>query len=427
MRKLGRTRVAIAAGALALVSVPGVVSSAVAAPSFTVTSTTDAPDANVGDGRCASTAKGGGCTLRAAVQEADTVSGATVVVPAGRYVLSIPPAAAHEVAGSAEAIDGAVGDLVIDSDTTVRGAGAHRTVIDGGGLDRVFAIGSSGDALLRDVTITGGDSSHKGTSKAIALGGGILNTGTVTLDRVSLVGNRADGGGGMFSTPRAVPVVRDSLIADNRAFSGGGLRLDSGGTITNTTITGNRLFPLPDEVAALQQRTFPTAFSLAVDEGTGWGGGIDHRGGADVVILNSTITHNQAIKGGGGLASGQNYAPLSDKIARGEMTLQNTIVAFNTSTAGSPSCHVKDQVIRSLGHNLATDETCFLSAAGDRPSTDPKLAALAANGGPTKTQALRPGSPAISGATDCPDRDQRGVARPKGKACDIGAYERPGQ
>ena len=162
-----------------------------------------------------------------------------------------------------------------------------------------------------------------------------------------------------------------------------------------------------------------------VDEISGWGGGIDNRGGGDVVIVNSTITANHALKGGGGLATGQGYAPVSEKIALGRVTLRNTIVAGNTSAAGTRDCHVKDQVIASLGHNLDSDGSCFLTAAGDHPKADPLLAALAGNGGPTRTMALRPGSAAIDAgdAEGCPKADQRGVSRPQGAACDIGAFE----
>ena len=418
-------RLAAALGLLAAAGLPLVARASEPTPRFTVNSTVDAPDRQVGDGRCAAAMDRSPCTLRAAIQEADFATSRTtlVSVPAGRYRLAIPPTA--DVVGSAAAVDGSVGDLDITSRVTVVGAGAGRTVVDGAGLDRVFAVGNAGTARISDLTVTGGDPSNRGTSQGIALGGAVLNGGKLTLDRVALVGNRADGGGGLFSVPGTSPTVRDSLIANNVAYSGGGLRLDAGATIINTTITGNRLLPLPPNSQALPARPFPTTFSIAVSEGTGWGGGIDNRGGDDVVILNSTITGNHAIRGGGGIAAGQGYAPVSDKVALGTMTLQNTIVAGNTSESGEAGCHVKDQVIRSLGHNLSSDGTCFLTASGDKPRTDPRLGKLAANGGPTWTQALLPGSPAIGGATACPDHDQRGVARPRGKRCDIGAYERP--
>jgi CSLREA domain-containing protein len=419
-------RLAIALALIAGASLSVAVRASVQTPHFTVNSTVDAPDALPGDGTCASDAVGAPCTLRAAIQEADFVASTVrlVVVPAGRYLLTIPPAVGEDVAGSAAAFDGAAGDLDITNSVTIQGAGAGRTVLDGNGYDRVLAVGNIGDAHVSDLTITGGDPSHRGTTQGISLGGAILNGGKISLDRVALVGNRADGGGGMFSVPGTSPIVRDSLIANNVAYSGGGLRLDAGGTVINTTITGNRLLELAPNKQALLTRPFPTLFSIAVSEGTGWGGGIDNRGSGDVVILNSTITNNHAIKGGGGLAAGQGYAPVSEAAALGTMTLQNTIVAGNTSESGERGCHVKDQVIRSLGHNLSSDSTCFLTAAGDRPSTNPRLGRLAANGGPTRTQALLPGSPAIGGATACPDHDQRGVARPRGKRCDIGAYER---
>jgi CSLREA domain-containing protein len=409
----GRRAAALAVIALAVA--PGVVHAA----AFTVTSTADAVDSNVGDGRCLSTANGGGCTLRAAIQEADAAGGvSTVTVPAGRYRLTIPPI---PEAGSALDMDASNGDLDLNGAIDVKGGGAGRTIIDGGSIDRVFETGVTASAHLSDLTVTGGDSTANG-SQEIDLGGGILNKGAITLDRVELVANVADGGGGMFSIPGTSPVIRDSLIAGNRAFSGGGLRLDAGGAITNTTITHNSLLTLPP--GGIQKKPVGIVIPL-VDEISGWGGGIDHRGGGDVSIVNSTITDNHAIKGGGGLASGQGYAPVSEQVALGRMTLRNTIIASNTSDAGTVNCHVKDQVIASLGHNLASDGSCFLTTAGDHPKTDPLLAALADNGGPTRTFALLPGSPAIDAgsAEGCPTHDQRGIVRPVGAGCDIGAFE----
>jgi cysteine-rich repeat protein len=68
----------------------------------------------------------------------------------------------------------------------------------------------------------------------------------------------------------------------------------------------------------------------------------------------------------------------------------------------------------------------------DITGVDPLLGPLADNGGRTRTHALLPGSPAINaghpgtpanGDAICPTTDQRGVVRPVGPACDIGAFE----
>jgi hypothetical protein len=405
----------VAAGAAWL----GLVPAGAYAADFAVTSPVDAVDANVGDGVCASGAGGGACTLRAAVQEADAADGSsTITVPAGRYRLTIPPV---PEAGSAADAEAGKGDLDLDGEIAIHGAGAGATILDAGGVDRMFETGSTADVRIADLTVTGGDSTAGG-SQEIDLGGAILNKGAITLERVALVGNLADGGGGMFSIPGTVPVIRDSLIAGNVAFSGGGLRLDAGGKITNTTITGNSLRTLPPD----WPQTKPVGVVVpTVDEISGWGGGIDHRGGDDVEIVNSTIVGNHALKGGGGIASGQGYAPISEQVALGRLTLRNTIVAGNSSDSGTRDCHVKDQVIASLGHNLDSDGSCFLTAAGDRAKSDPLLGVLADNGGPTQTLAPRAGSPVIDGggAEGCPPTDQRGIARPQGAACDIGAVE----
>lgn len=389
---------------------------------FIVDSTTDAPDVKPGDHICRTAALT--CTLRAAIQEANASSGTDLVtLPPGRFRLSSVP---WPRAGDHFEIAAVNGDLDITDGLTVRGAGAKLTTVDGAGLDRVFTIAMSTTAEISDMTITGGDATGGSTATPrlltdLSLGGGVFNQGTVSLKRLSIIDNRADGGGGVFSIPNTFLEVRDSLVANNAAYEGGGLRIDSGGEIVNTTITGNRLL-----VPAANYLDLTKLVLGPLDEIDGWGGGIDHRGGNDVAIVNSTITNNHAIKGGGGLNSGQGYWPISEEVALGRVRVLNTIIAGNTSTNGPLNCHVKAQIIESIGHNLDNDGSCFLTADGDLPLRDPMLAPLADNGGPTQTQALLRRSPAINaGATEgCPQRDQRGIARPQGGACDIGAFER---
>jgi hypothetical protein len=99
-------------------------------------------------------------------------------------------------------------------------------------------------------------------------------------------------------------------------------------------------------------------------------------------------------------------------------TLKNTLIAF-----GLPNnC---DAHLSSQGNNLESANTCGLGAGGDLINLDPRVGALQANGGSTLTHALDLSSPARdTGANSgCPATDQRGVARPQGARCDIGAYE----
>jgi hypothetical protein len=384
---------------------------------FVVNSTADVPVAKLGEHVCVSTADT--CTLRAAVQEADIDGGTnTIIVPAGHYKLTIPPIPEAGFAGPSLASSGNLG--ILDGTLTIVGAGARKTTIDGDHLDRVFSVATPAVVSISDMTITGGDSTGGGTSKEIDMGGGIYNTGTLTLNHVAVVDNHADGGGGIFSIPGSYITIENSLIADNTAYEAGGIRFDGGGELINSTVTDNTLLPVPDESYVQDPKL---AVTLA-DELSGYGGGIDFRGGNNLDIINSTITDNHAIKGGGGLNSAQSYAAATSATTIGITLLLNTVIADNTSTAGGEQCNVEDNIIQSDGHNLASDDSCFLTAPGDLPSRDPLLGPLAYNGGPTETEALLAGSPAIdSGATQgCPQYDQRGVARPQG-ACDIGAYQ----
>ena len=100
------------------------------------------------------------------------------------------------------------------------------------------------------------------------------------------------------------------------------------------------------------------------------------------------------------------------------LSVENSLLALN----GGSNCG--SSAVTDGGHNLSSgDATCPISFA----SGDPNLGPLQDNGGPSWTVSLQAGSAAIdqipATGADCPATDQRGVARPAGAKCDIGAYE----
>jgi hypothetical protein len=145
-------------------------------------------------------------------------------------------------------------------------------------------------------------------------------------------------------------------------------------------------------------------------------GGAMWTNSAPLSLNNATLTGNTAPVGNGGAI----------RIETGTTTLSNTIVASNTGG----ECSTSTGAFASAGYNIASDASCGLTGAGDRQGVDPKLASLADNGGPTRTHALKKGSPAIGGGSptiaraaggpSCEPTDQRGLPR---KDCDVGAYE----
>jgi fibronectin-binding autotransporter adhesin len=186
-------------------------------------------------------------------------------------------------------------------------------------------------------------------------------------------------------------------------------------------------------------------------------GGVMYGGGiystASLGVTNSTLSGNTTGLGGsyalpcvgnapsgvgGGLATSGgtatlSYATLADN-ADGIDNLAGTVTLGGTIVADSTAANCSGAISETSGFNLDSGTTCGLAAATDITGTEPSLGALAANGGPTPTQALEAGSPAIDhggmSGTGCPAVDQRGVARPDGTSdagsCDIGAYESQG-
>ena len=456
---------------VALVGWPGSVQPAQAA-GFTVNSTTDAVDANPGDGVCATAPlpnEGVRCTLRAAILEANALGGAqAITLPAGTFILTLP--------GANEDL-GVTGDLDIWATVTIAGAGASQTIVDGNRLDRVFdvVLGGLGDRRhgtldLRDVTVRNGRVT--GPMSPDNAGGGIrshqVGDSSLALTRVTMSNNEAEGGGGGVSGGSGI--IRQSTISANRAtgqFAGGG-GLDgfmtvedslitgnvattyggaTGSTIRRTTISGNTALRNGGGVGSSAiEDSLITANTAAID-----GGGIY---GTVTTVRNSTVSGNSAGRSGGGAymavvcdRSGhcfpgvfrnvtvvENQAPeasgVNARAAGTALTLfAGSILANNR---GSPNCSPTGQ-LGSGGYNLSSDASCRLTGQGDLQGAAPLLGSLADNGGPTRTHALLPGSPAIdAGPIDgCPATDQRGQPRPVDgnldgtPRCDIGAFEAP--
>ncbi|WP_328392788.1 right-handed parallel beta-helix repeat-containing protein [Streptomyces sp. NBC_00390] len=379
-----------------------------AAAHLTVDSTADAVDADPSDGLCRTAT--GACTLRAAVMAANARPGSTIALPAGHYRLTIPP---NPDLLNGRTADPTTGDLNILEPTTIQGDGARGTVIDAGGIDRVFRMGA--DTSLSDLTITGGDAKQREVPFTDPGGGGIANGKNMTLRRVTVTGNSAGYGGGIFNIPDSHLTLIDSTVSRNTAGEAGGIRFDDTGTVVNSTIADNRVTDDWDRPGSL----------------AGYGGGIDIRGTGLVQIRNSTITGNSATDGGGGINIAPAYLdslpqPVTDivNLPLGHLSLQNTIIAGNTVGTTTSDCKNVFATVDSLGNNLDSGNSCHLDAEGDLPRRSPGLAPLGDHGGPTDTVALLPGSPAVDAADDgCPATDQRGITRPQGLACDMGAFE----
>jgi CSLREA domain-containing protein len=285
----------------------------------------------------------------------------------------------------------------ITDSLTINGPGANLLTVrrDTGGNYRIFTINTGQTVTLSGLTITEGN--------VTGSGGGIRNSGTLTVTNCQISGNTASTfGGGIFNN--GTLTVTGSTIANNNANGSGGTSggIDNSGSLTllNTTISGNS----------------------ATNADGGNGGGLWTQ--VTTTITNCTITNN--------LAAGSNSAGGVLRVD-GTTTIRNSLIAVNQNNNTVPDVLAAGNTgITSTGFNLIGNVgtvTAF-NQTGDQTGTgaaplNPVIAALANNGGPTQTHALNTGSPAINAgtATGAPATDQRGVSRPQGAAVDIGAFE----
>jgi len=230
-------------------------------------------------------------------------------------------------------------------------------------------------------------------SNTANLAGGILNRGVLDMDHCEITGNmaldlgftNADAGGLASASsssgggPSTMAMITNSTIADNSPAAGaGGIELSNGGgaVLENVTVSGNA----PDQIHVYSE---------------------------DVTLQHVTVVG----AGGVGLAAGSfDSTPI--------LSIWNSVIDAPTGCTFASTSPTLD-----FHTNATSDGTCGFSDV----LPDPMLGPLADNGGPTRTRLPLSGSGLIdTGAlADCLPSDQRGVARPIGSDCDLGAVEAP--
>jgi hypothetical protein len=363
---------------------------------LTVNSTADVADALPGDGVC-ETAVEDQCTLRAAVMEANALGSAVTIqlTPGSTYTLS--------GANSTDDDVGAVGDLDVTGELTIEGNGATlRTSAD------IRLVDNLGTLALHELTLSSDNNSNLSPSL-------VRNQGGATMESVAL--------SGAFTSSGAIHQVSGGLVLDNGHVQQStiGLTVDGGQAIVvDSSIHDTGCIRICPELPAVGQT------------------------GGELIVINSTVSvTNRTVSYGcpslvcfagvtgyglrqlGGSATLVRSTVVSNRIgiAGDDITLLGTAVASNTDADCSGTA-------TSLGYNLDEDSTCLATPnTGDRPSTPAALASLLsgqAHAVPLASSALLDQIP-VGTPYLCDGQhpvDQRGLPRPAGAACDIGAIER---
>ncbi len=306
---------------------------------------------------------------------------------------------------------GLVGLPIVSSEIRILGNGATVRRMSGAADFPLFLVAPAGVLDLRQLTIANGASVFGGAiindqgelrldsctvedSSASMGGGGILNVGgTTTLNRSTVSGSSAVlDGGGIFNFFGAL-VLSQSTVSNNSSGNLGGGMFNNQGvmTLNNSTVSGNS---------------------------SNAAGGI-FNGLGSTYLVNSTVTDNSAGTGAGvgSFGDSSSFTEITASLISGNQGGDVDLVqgAQNSLFSG--------------GDNLIgnTNGAGIFTQPGDQVGVlQSGTGPLADNGGATQTHSLLPGSPAIDAVTrteNCPDVDQRESSRPRGLACDIGAYE----
>jgi len=379
----------------------------------------------------AQSCQGAGCSLRGALAAARTRPGSTICIQDG----VVPVLAAH---------------VAIDIDVTIDGSGA---IITGAGADRLFRVLAGGTLRLRELQLRGGrlvDAS--GAAVLVDGGGALIADGVAFVDHVVTSNAVFTEGGAVRADGDAIVELRRSRFSNNQA-------------VQVSTVTGYARGGAFAIRAGANARVVIEDTAFEDNFATNVGGALFLAiEGADLTAERVLYARNTSQRGAAidvnCAATGQLDLVTSTFADNVSSALHSTIYLCGMHTVRLEHCSFLGNVgplivletgasrvewrgcaIRagiydlctgagtgmSYGFNVADrdDPVCRLPTTNDQ-LVDPMLAPLADHGGPTKTLALVPGSPAIDAAgPSCPAIDQRGVARPAGAACDAGAYEAP--
>jgi hypothetical protein len=280
-------------------------------------------------------------------------------------------------------------------------------------------IKAGGALVATRVSVSGNSVTANASGGTYASGGGIWSAGVLTLQQSTVSDNTVTvtespgiaAGGGIYTvggTVDASTIARNETHGTDAAF-GGGLEMGSSFsaplvgplTLTNSTVTGN---------------------VASAPGGTSLGGGITT--GTRVQLVYVTIADNSA----SGAANVS--ADPTTQFRTGEVQATATVIA---SPAGVGNCFFPKGYSSSLASSWVTDASCGSPTAGTvEGGADPQLGALGDNGGPTPTRLPAPTSPLLdaipadacrAGDAAAVTTDQRGISRPQGVGCDIGAVE----
>lgn len=318
-------------------------------------------------------------------------------------IIVLAPGCTYQLTSVDNTTEGNNGLPVITSQIVINGNGATITRSVNEPRFRIFHVAAAimttpGNLTLYDVTLSNGHAHGVGSSSFESYGGAILNFGHMEINNTLITANTSEGWAGAIYNEGSMEIKKSTISYNDSLSLREGIMNSYEGvmTISDSTISENGVGGGSD---AIWNSGNLEILNSTISGNGGWG--IDNDNPGQLSLEFVTIANNW----GGVNASS------------GSVTIRNTLIGPHPVWG---ACLFANN-INTQGVNMDTDGSCNVTTVSPNSL---QLGPLADNGGPTKTHALLAGSLAIDSATgSCPATDQRGTHRPKGAACDVGAYE----
>jgi hypothetical protein len=349
------------------------------------------------------------CTLREAVVSAEfdgTIPNNGCVDGLDADAISFDPAV-FVPGGAPDTIDLVDQTLNLQSDLSITGPGAPDLILDGATGERVIFVNDGDEVALEGLTVTGGDRNVVGGSEN---GGGIRNDGDLTLTEVTVSGNRViatannpahnmfAGGGGIYNIPGAILTLTDSVVRDNTASA---LNPDVG--VGGAEGFGGAIFNDGGTVN-VHGSVIDDNHAIAQEAGGGgfvqaYGGGIHSTAAGTVAVDHTQITRNDAT------ASGANTAVIAQGggVAAGTstITIEETTIADNAIAASDTGGGVITQRGGGIYNGAATLNLISDTIARNGPAGNGVPANIANTGGTTRLENTIVSDPLGAGSVNC--------------------------
>ena len=318
-------------------------------------------------------------------------------------------------------------NTAFDGGAILSGSGGL-TITNSSFFDNSVHVAGFGGAINAQGPLTINGGYFEGNFAPTGFGGALDLQGPTTITNSYFKSNSSNYGGAIVMGPGSL-TLSNSVFAGNTAGVVGGALEGGNMTISTTTFDQNGA-PHGGAVSAsagvsIVSSTFTGNYATTTN-----GGGLENDGSGNTVS-DSTFTGNTAAVNGGAIYNNASLSVNNTTIAAnptggGIYNNSSATISFENSilSGNAPNNCSTLGTLTSLGNNIDSAFTCNFGS-GDQSGVDPLLGALANNGGPTETMSLLAGSPAIDGGSNvtCAPTDQRGIKRPQGGTCDVGAYE----